>query len=1404
MKKNSIKLYMNVFLVTALLGSSSYAMDLRSHRHPVRLRSLNDAAIEQGYSSYLAKSQQTPHFICQLGNISIGNNPRKHCVFFDIDGVLLNKDKYLPQKDLLSDDTLKAVLALQQKGVQCFALTARTSTMYKETFSQLSKYGLNFSHPGLNINFVQEGTKYFKGILFSPNIHATGGKTSTKLQTLQSFVQHLKDIGANISRVSFVDNERFHFDKIPLFQDTLHLYHYEREFDPLYRSSSKDFVPAFENLEFVKTCEGGSGGVVVFQDKTTGKKWTLKSWENKPHGINECLGGLLYQALSGHIPHFCLFNDIPESLMNKIPKSSSQNSGLYRLAEFVEGEHPTEQELLAHLKEHFVPLAFLSFWDIKPDNFILTPQNQLYLIDTGGSLSYRALGSKKQSQDNWMSHQVSEFRTFREGATYGAQYFSEIPNKALSLPIKSILKNFERTLKQARAFCQAVRYENTREILEFLELRRQHFQFLSHFLDGKINPQSGPFDLASLNDAAGTLIYCLKGGKLHILLGKRRGHNWYGNLGGKADAGETFYETATRETKEESGGQFDFQNQILFMPSHDLITVDKYLMTTCFRTYLAKGEFVEKTDLMAKLQNSRYEKEYTDFVWMPIEDLCAALDSMQVIQEENQKTIVVGKMILHPPFLESLKQPQIRGWLESLKKGEHIPETCTKSIAGHPHLTITNDENHESSVSQHKRMALWLSLAAGNKQNKSTAQKTKLPEVTNIKTASHAMLKRLGGEKISTMTLEDQIKNVVAKQSRNIHLDNEKTQLIKSIIDQEKVHGDKLFLYHGLRPDIWFNFLVLSTIRKTLDGSPIQTDVLRSKDSYFDDHQNAQDLLNFILKGNNNYSDGFQRVGISCNPTLFSNMNCSTSSTLEYFLTGDSKHPPQNPFAITEVVFKDLGIPHDLLMRQLQEIYNQHFSHGSKGVLLQFLLDPNIVNQVCYIAQSMGAAVYNQNGSAVRDSLKILNDLKNGVDPQLKSNVDALQVRLHADLAKFPIGSVVVKEHFVNPSTDLSAIQMELNRVLSPYLFSLLEKQNYNNEIYASNPPQTLQVLRKISHVNPYEYQILQEPEIIRHYRDENYFTVLRMLAEDPFCLKQECHNPDSLQVVFVENNKDIRNIHGELQKLGQIGLKYALIAETLYSGKKISREAFLCELMLVKESMPHLAEENLNRINNADIFNLLQNSKSFLTKISDKYASFVVLLISLVTNEDLPHFFETILKLTGQEQTNYKIVKRMAFLKNKEDREHVSKLCLSLSANMKNTYHVDAIIKAMAGIQNKEDREHVSKLCSSLIVIVKDDYSKQKIIKIMAGIQNKEDREHVSQVFQHIIDGIKWKKTVWFTEILENIANLKTSQDRVFVKNKVLSSIQAMDHNYTLYQRILEAVDEVNKRPQSISCTIF
>ena len=392
--------------------------------------------------------------------------------------------------------------------------------------------------------------------------------------------------------------------------------------------------PDISKLKYVKHLEGGTGGVHVFEDPKNNKLWTLKSWNSYGHGINEILASLLLNNMGVETPPFIALNALSDEVKNQ----SNLQGNLFRFAEYVEGVQPSKEDMDRLLPSYFVPLALVSFWDIKPANFILNQHGKLVLIDTGGALLYRSLGESKKEGLDWSKYQMTDLQTLRDSNLSSvAGIFKKITDNDLKNQISSLLPHADKLLSLTDAFCRQLHYKGRKKVLFMLAARLQHAQLLDQISRNVLTLNNDPFAYATSYDAAGTLNYTFIDGKPLLLIGKRAGHNWWGNLGGKSDPEELLLKTAIRETQEESSNQLKFsERDLLLSASHDLINIHKEDMVVRFRTYLTE---IKNPECIKNM----HDDEYTGYAYIAVEDVLNALKANKVVIAEKQKTIRVNE-----------------------------------------------------------------------------------------------------------------------------------------------------------------------------------------------------------------------------------------------------------------------------------------------------------------------------------------------------------------------------------------------------------------------------------------------------------------------------------------------------------------------------------------------------------------------------------------------------------------------------------------------------------------------------------------------------------------------------------------------------------------------------------------
>lgn len=143
-----------------------------------------------------------------------------------------------------------------------------------------------------------------------------------------------------------------------------------------------DLFPSdLSTLKVIKRLGGSTGAQLVEDAK--GNQYVMKKGTNTSSGHvkSEFLTNQLYEILGQKVPEFELYDDNGEAVMlskfipmTKVPTSKDYDS----------------------MAKGFVVDAFLANWDIyQNDNCLIDSAGRIIRVDNGGSLSYRAQGSKK-------------------------------------------------------------------------------------------------------------------------------------------------------------------------------------------------------------------------------------------------------------------------------------------------------------------------------------------------------------------------------------------------------------------------------------------------------------------------------------------------------------------------------------------------------------------------------------------------------------------------------------------------------------------------------------------------------------------------------------------------------------------------------------------------------------------------------------------------------------------------------------------------------------------------------------------------------------------------------------------------------------------------------------------------
>ncbi|MCB8942557.1 MAG: NUDIX domain-containing protein [Ardenticatenaceae bacterium] len=155
------------------------------------------------------------------------------------------------------------------------------------------------------------------------------------------------------------------------------------------------FPADVDQLKVVKGL-GGSTGAQLVQDAATGKQYVMKKGKSAGHLLEEAYADAAYKAAGFRVPTFKVYETA---------------EGPVKLAEFQEGETlsqylktatAAERTAVMHkVRRGFAMDALMGNWDVVGadlDNILVDAAGEVWRIDNGGSLRYRAQGGKKEGE----------------------------------------------------------------------------------------------------------------------------------------------------------------------------------------------------------------------------------------------------------------------------------------------------------------------------------------------------------------------------------------------------------------------------------------------------------------------------------------------------------------------------------------------------------------------------------------------------------------------------------------------------------------------------------------------------------------------------------------------------------------------------------------------------------------------------------------------------------------------------------------------------------------------------------------------------------------------------------------------------------------------------------------------
>ncbi|MCX7343272.1 MAG: hypothetical protein NT128_03905 [Proteobacteria bacterium] len=466
-----------------------------------------------------------------------------------------------------------------------------------------------------------------------------------------------------------------------------------------------------------QTDKGGTESTFILKEGNT-PKFVLKKVAENGAKIDqfkeEVLADAIYQAIGKAEPSFGI-------LVPKFQIRLDQGK-LSRITEYLPGDDlgiaNTDALRLqsVNIARGFVVDAFMANWDlvVSGGKNLRFSGGEIYRMDNGGSLRYRATGELKATTGYDFSTAVNDLYTLRgqksplnqnlPASTDGKNFYGNLTQADILKQIEKLVALQEVILKTAD------QYNDWLNIKDYAKLKSNlinRLESLKAYYYDQVQPVTQyelahPFAVAIANKSFVSILMVATGtdGRKKVLLAKSVRNDWWSNFGVEADnTDKTLLNAAVSEVDEESMRIYQASpDDLVDAPSHDLIkggnTTD-----ALHRMYLMNVDYKEPAIFMEELNKpiGGSNGKYRDFDWVDVEVLLALvhsnLDTENDEHNEKQYALRVDnkEIYIHHPLMDMLRQAPVVAWLEALAANSQVPKVHTQGSIGCPRPTNVTD-----------------------------------------------------------------------------------------------------------------------------------------------------------------------------------------------------------------------------------------------------------------------------------------------------------------------------------------------------------------------------------------------------------------------------------------------------------------------------------------------------------------------------------------------------------------------------------------------------------------------------------------------------------------------------------------------------------------------------------------
>lgn len=1029
---------------------------------------------------------------------------RGDTVFFDIDDVILLTGTKRTQHVVKSAEpgVATAVRYLQERGIKTYGFSLRQKKYAKQTIQQLKSISIELD----DIIYIPR-SKDDKA-----NFPVMKGKL------LQKYFQRL-GVNMDETRMVIIDNNITHLKKLDsllaTFKIPYTLYQYKR---PLHQSilpNQKDNLFFPENLKPYSHVTSINGNKNQFNvTNPASKESLLVNFGVSSNAIKiEILCAILYQVLGVLVPKTQAYNTLPPFLT---ALGNYQPLDIVKVSEIVinSPHKKIEKLILDTVKNNFIAYALLGNINVaNRDNFVVTSDNHVYLINTETNFLFKTLGVNRE-EDPSVVNEIDDLRDMRKNKE-AHRWFSSLTDDDIEFQVKSLIKVLPQLEKTAWEVSSKLNLPETLQT-EFLQYLADRIDVIierfcpDEYLNAKIDKKSqGKFT------SAGMLSYAMIDGIPHVLLVSKDRHGWWGHFGGKSIDSDTYlYETVKREVSETSEGLFSCSiQQLRQSPFHDVMTKKDGRWFT-YRLYLVEEEYDDKCD----------EKQH-HFIWVPLKSVLLALYE-ENIEVENQQTVAFmhqhNEIILYPSLYQMLLQPQVIFNLKRLVAGKTVKQTHTRGTLERSSSSSHSKETHFFSSPELQRQqvvetvvnhAAMLSDFKQKMSEKNTLKKTKIAS-SNQLSQSELHLKSILKNKYKTNKTKANVQSLFTSELSKLtsHLSAEKKKNLVNgcvrFIEREKEdHQQYFYFYHSCDEKLSFVYQVYTKIHHFLQARH-QWFSLRG--SHFDElrFKNIIEFIDHYTKDNHNTRSDFSlednEYTLSANPFLFGNYNQATPNSILSVLKNNT-FKKFDLAKLFENVFKEFSMNTDAI-KPLLMLFEQYFKNSGNVLYQVGIPHVDIEKNVCPVKSSGKVNSYKKSRNMQVVLKRLEKDMANKkLATGARQYMESLQLKVlvptHQSLTVHELRVLEIKHYDKFNST--------LNNVIKNMLYSIFGNLTFYNINRFNDKAPTLKLLRMGFERNNLSYTShYTERTLVKAILNNNANLVRKMLTEQPILKNQQLSYP--------------------------------------------------------------------------------------------------------------------------------------------------------------------------------------------------------------------------------------------------------------------------------------------------------